>query len=139
MFQTGNPLHSNYVELVCNIMPKHTAATFADYGFGLGCNTMEGREQKHQMIAKYQAHSTYHSRWAMTFRHEFIHLIYLRSHGFDKLRYKKKSMNYVPPITEHKCPRCYLLLSFVWKPDESLCPLCDHSSMEGAINPQPRK
>ena len=31
----------------------HSQMTFDSYRIGLGCNTMEGREQKHQVIAKY--------------------------------------------------------------------------------------
>ena len=62
---------------------------------GLGCNTMEGREQKHQMISKYAENSTYQNSWPMIFRHEYIQLIYLRENGYDNVSYTKKSVNYI--------------------------------------------
>ena len=112
---------------LCNIM--HSRRTFEDYGFGIGCNTMEGREQKHQMLVKYQAHSTFAKRWQMTFLHEFVHMIYLPSNGLDRLRYKKRSIKCVPKKTNRSCPNCAMLLSEIWDPEKSSCPLCDHSSM----------
>ena len=63
--------------------PKHTRETFETYGFGLGCNTIEGREQKHQMVENYHSHLHYHDRWLSAFRQEFIHLIRLRENGYD--------------------------------------------------------
>ena len=61
----------------------------------LGYNTMEGREQKQQMISKYTEYSTYQNRWPMIFRHEYIQLIYLRENGYDNVNYTKKSVNYI--------------------------------------------
>ena len=61
---------------------------------GLGGNTMEGREQKRQMIAKYAGNTTYQNRWLMIFRHKYMQLIYLRENGYDNIKYIKKSSNY---------------------------------------------
>ena len=47
---------------VCNASPVHAELCLKSYGFGLGCNTMEGREQKHQMIAKYSKNTTPQNR-----------------------------------------------------------------------------
>ena len=48
------------------------------FGLGLGVNSMEGREQKHQKIYKYMQNSTLLERWQFVFRHEFISCVYLR-------------------------------------------------------------
>ena len=47
---------------VCNASPVHAEICLSNYGFGLGCNTMEGRKQKHQMIAKYSENTTPQNR-----------------------------------------------------------------------------
>ena len=76
---------------VCNAAPVHAGICYKEYSFGLGCNSMEGREQKHQAICRYANNTTFQNRWPAIFRHEYIHLIYLRENGFDKLNYKKKN------------------------------------------------
>jgi len=38
---------------LCNAAPFHAEITYKDYTLGLGVNTMEGREQKHQAIKRY--------------------------------------------------------------------------------------
>ena len=106
-----------------NVIPVHSQATFDDYGMGLGCNTMEGREQKHQIIAKYQRQTTPKERWRQTFRHEFIHMGYLRLNGFDRTKYTKKSKNYIPVSSDGCCKRCQYTM-----PSGS-CLLCDHVEM----------
>ena len=52
-----------------NVAPCHSEMLFRSLNFGLGINTMEGREQKHQMIMKYSENSTYQERWQFIFRH----------------------------------------------------------------------
>ena len=74
----------------CNVAPVHCKELLELVGFGLGINTMEGREQKHQQLSKYSTKTTYQDRWPMIFRHEFIDNIYLKEKGFDTLRYRKK-------------------------------------------------
>ena len=63
---------------LCNIAPFHVDKCLNMYKMVLGFNTMEGREQKHQMISKYAENSTYQNTWPMIFRREYIQLIYLR-------------------------------------------------------------
>ena len=41
----------------------HAGITYTNYGSDLGYNSMEGREQKHQRIAKYSENPVFHSRW----------------------------------------------------------------------------
>ena len=82
---------------------------------GLGCSTMDGREQKHQMIGKYTENSTYQNRWPMIFRHEYIQLIYLRENGYDNVKYTKKSVNYMKEPAKGFCLICNLQLKEIVK------------------------
>ena len=59
---------------VCNVASVQAEICFKQYGMGLGCVTMEGREQKHQKIEKYSQNTTFQCRWPQIFRHEFIQL-----------------------------------------------------------------
>lgn len=93
---------------LCNAVPFHAAKTLKDYGFGLGCNSMEGREQKHQRIVKYAHNTTYQCRWPYIFRHEFIQLIYLKENGFDQISYNTKNVSYMPVLVENSCQLCGL-------------------------------
>ena len=60
------------------VAPHHAKHLFHKFGFGLGINTMEGREQKHQQITKYLKNTTYQNRCPNIFRHECMQLIYLK-------------------------------------------------------------
>ena len=105
---------------MANIMPVHSMVTFERYGFGLGCNSMEGREQKHQKIAGYHNHAHFNNRWYKAFQHEFVELWYLRMNGLDRKTYQKRSINYVPD-NSFGCATCKGEL----EADHS-CVLCDN-------------
>ena len=105
---------------LCVVSPSHTKCLFQRLGLGLGSNTMEGREQKHQKIYKYMQNSTQNERWQFVFRHEFISCVYLRENGFDQKRYNKKLISYIPLQESGNCS-CGLPLL------EGFCKLC-HSS-----------
>ena len=47
---------------ICNVSPVYAEICLKSYGFGLGCNTLEDREQKHQIIAKYSENTTPQNR-----------------------------------------------------------------------------
>ena len=104
---------------LCNVVPFHAGKCLNMYNMGLGCNTMEGREQKHQMISKYAENSTYQNR------HEYIQLIYLRENGYDNIKYTKKSVNYIEEPAKGFCLICNLQLKEIQKD----CPLCKSSLM----------
>ena len=93
---------------LCQVAPVHAHITLNLYGFGLGCNTMEGREQKHQAIGKYAENTTVKDRWPQIFRHEFIHLVYLRENEFDQTKYTKTTNKYVPDYNDSKCKNCLM-------------------------------
>lgn len=104
----------------CNAAPVHTKICLSKYGMGLGCNSMEGREQKHQMISRYAENTTFQNRWPLIFRHEFIQLIHLRENGFDKVNYITRSKPYVPDVSDNKCKNCRMQFS-----SNKICKLCD--------------
>ena len=108
---------------LCVAAPVHAEKTYKDYGFGLGCNTMEGQEQKHQKIAKYAENTTSQLRWPLIFRHEFLQLVYLREHGYDQNIYHKKKLSYLPVESDERCPDCSLLL------EQGSCVICSSPLM----------
>ena len=56
----------------CNIAPHHAKEALLLYGLGLGINSMEACEQKHQKIKKYAENTTFQTKWPMIFKHEFL-------------------------------------------------------------------
>ena len=62
----------------------------------------------------------------MIFQHEFIQLVYLRENGYDNVKYKKKSSNYILMSRETPCSYCHL----EFKPSNSLYVLCDSNFMK---------
>ena len=105
---------------VCNISPTHARVCLESYSLGLGCNTMEGREQKHQTISKYSENTTYQNRWPLIFRHEFVQLIFLRENGFDNNRYNKRIRPYIPLLSKLSCSECVMDLAS----EDASCFLC---------------
>lgn len=107
------------------IAPKHAECLLNTTGFGLGINTMEGHEQKHQQIGKYFVNTRVQEKWNYIFRHEFIQLVYLRENGFDSIRYRKRNTKYLPNVEELHCVTCSLKLNSFDK-----CDLCDSDEMK---------
>ena len=95
-----------------NCSPFHAKQTLDEYNFGLGINSMEGREQKHQQIKTYMNNITLSCRWPRIFRHECIQFIYLRENGFDQNIYTKRGIIYIPDVDEHSCVNCGFNLTF---------------------------
>ena len=106
------------VWVLCNVAPNHAKETLLLYGLGLGINSMEAREQKHQKIKKYAENTTFQNKWPMIFRHEFLQEIFLRERGFDQLRYKKRQNKYMPDILKDSCLICGLKFA------QDVCHLC---------------
>ncbi|KAK3722872.1 hypothetical protein QZH41_020446 [Actinostola sp. cb2023] len=61
-------------------IPYYTAEIFHDLGFGLGLNSMQGREAKHAKLASYAKNTTRGKRlrWWQMFKHEFMETIWLK-------------------------------------------------------------
>lgn len=63
------------------VVPYHTKQIFELLGYGLGLNSMQGREAKHIKLANYVKNTCNvrkHLRWGIVFRHEFVSLLWLR-------------------------------------------------------------
>ena len=90
----------------------HAKHLFHKFGFDLGINTMEGREQKHQQIIKYSKSTTYQNPWADIFRHKYRQLIYLIGSRFDLKKYQHSKTTYIPKhkigLFEYSLPLIYL-------------------------------
>ena len=93
---------------LCNISPYHAKTTLSLYSLGLGVNSMEPREQKHQRLNKYAENTTVSNKWPMIFRYEFLQLIFLREMGYDEVNYYRKSKKYLPDIRDNNCSNCGL-------------------------------
>ena len=104
------------------VAPHHAKHLFHKFGFGLGINTMEGREQKHQQITKYSKNTTYQNRWADIFRHEYMQLICLRENGFDLKKYQQSKTTY---MRKHKIGLCECSLPLI----DLHCEVCDSDYM----------
>ena len=95
---------------LCHVVPVHAADVYDRFKLGLGITSMEGREQKNQMVHKYSLNTTVQNRWPYIFRHEFLQLIYLRENGFDVKKYMKRPRSYYPGSGDKHCRLCKLLL-----------------------------
>ena len=93
--------------------PGHAKDLFNKLRLGIGCNTMEGREQKHQQIDKYSKNSLYQERWKFVFRHEYIQLIYLRENNLDNVKYRKGLSQYNFNVGTEHYRNCFLKCDFV--------------------------
>ena len=109
-----------------NADPINPEQCLKSYRFGLGCNTMEGREQKHQKISKYAENTTVQNRWPIIFRHEFIKLIHLRENGYGSVKYIKKFSKYILVPEENSCEQCFL----EFQPHSTQCALCNNDFMK---------
>ena len=49
--------------VLCNITPHHAEDMLESYGLGLGAMSMEPREQKHQVLARYSENTTVQEKW----------------------------------------------------------------------------
>ena len=102
-------------------IPYHAKIVFDKFAFGLGINTMQGREAKHTMISKFASHSTPGLRWRLIFRHEFISTIWLRSKDPRAIRFTHQQVNYLPQFVASD-DYCYCGLPK--KPDIEKCGIC---------------
>ena len=109
-----------------NADPINPEQCLKSYRFGLGCNTMEGREQKHQKISKYAENTTVQNRWPIIFRHEFIKLIHLIENGYDSVKYIKKFSKHILVPEENSCEQSFL----EFQPHSTQCALCNNDFMK---------
>ena len=84
-------------------IPYSTQQLFKESGFGLGLNSMQGREAKHIKLAAYVQNTcniNKNQRWWMVFRHEYVSMVWLRELGPHSITYrpekKKACDSYIP-------------------------------------------
>lgn len=87
------------------VVPVHAKLMFNKFKTGLGLNTMQGREAKHQRLAALSKNTTYKRRWHQIFRHEYMCLVWLRQQNPHNDNYCKSKFKYVPArcITDSFC------------------------------------
>ena len=66
------------VRTLGHVVPVYTNKLFDKYNTGLGLNTMQGREAKHQRLEAYSKNTTVKNRWQQVFRNEYMTLIWLK-------------------------------------------------------------
>ena len=101
------------------VAPNHAKHLFHKFGFDLGINTKDGREQKHQQITKYSKNNIYQSRWADIFCHEYMQLIYLRKNGFDLKKYQQSKTTITPKHKTGLCECSLPLIDLHWEVGDS--------------------
>ena len=118
-------------------IPYHTSQLFETLGYGLGLNSMQGREAKHVKLAKYVENTCNvkkSMRWWIVFRHEFVCLIWLREMDPYSVIYhqekKKDPDSYIPKrVKDHDERFCYCGLLKLNVTDEG-CMVCTDNVMK---------
>ena len=118
-------------------IPYHTSQLFETLGFGLGLNSIQGREAKHVKLAKYVENTCNvkkSMRWWIVFRHDFVCLIWLREMDPYSVIYhqekKKDTDGYIPKrVTDHNERFCYCGLLKLNVTDEG-CMVCTDNVMK---------
>jgi hypothetical protein len=111
------------------VVPVHTQEMKKSYGLGLGLNSMEGREAKHIAISKYCLNTVYAYRCEQVFHHEYISLIWLRTHGYTNVNINSSStgstLSYLPKRVRSKDPN-YCVCGMQKVASVDLCRFCGH-------------
>ena len=93
-------------------IPYHCLQLFDKLGYGLGLNSMQGREAKHIKLAKYIENTCNvrkNDRWWIVFKHEFISLVWLRELDPLSITYKnQEAVSFIPKKVSTKPTQyCY--------------------------------
>lgn len=118
-------------------IPYCTQQLFKESGFGLGLNSMQGREAKHIKLASYVQNTcnvNKNQRWWMVFRHEYLSLVWLREIDPYSITYrpekKKACDSYIPKrVAEKHALYCYCGLQKS-NSDDDKCSICMSSTMK---------
>ena len=94
-----------------HVVPVHMREIFTKYGVGLSINSMEGREAKHQAIARYAQNSTFNRCFVMSLSPSF---------GYRKKETSSKEI-YIPNrVSEPKFCYCGMPAT------NTMCKCCSH-------------
>lgn len=111
-------------------IPYYTSEIYSDLGFGLGLNSMQGREAKHAKLAAYAKNTTKGKRlrWWQIFKHEFMELVWLKEKDPQQVI---KKLNYTPTSEndQKKCVKDKYIPSYCYNNDGfCVCGLIKSSS-----------
>ena len=116
-------------------IPYHTSQLKEKLGYGLGLNSMQGREAKHVKLACYVQNTCNvkkSSRWWTVFRHEFVNMVWLRERDPYSITYhsenKNSSDSYIPKRLKDN-EFCHCGRSKLGANDEG-CPICMSDIMQ---------
>lgn len=118
-------------------IPYHTKQLFEECGYGLGLNSMQGREAKHIKLASYVQNTcnvNKNQRWWVVFRHEFVSLVWLRELDPYSITYRcekrKVCDSYIPKrVVDSHSMYCYCGMEKSSVGDEG-CHICTSSIMK---------
>ena len=98
-FNLASLFHSTNVSVwtMGHCFSFHSNQLMEDLGVGLGINSMQGREAKHQQLASFAEFSLIKNRWEKVFRHEHMSLIWLRQQNPFSDGYSKCKDKCIPP------------------------------------------
>jgi hypothetical protein len=115
-----------------HIVPVHVRDMKDKYDLGLAMNSMEGRESKHQSIARYSKNTIYHLRWQQIFRHEYVSLLWLRERGYNGGQHSSsRNLTYIPNRALHDPNYCYC--GYHKEESEPKCVYCLHPHREKVV------
>jgi hypothetical protein len=109
-------------------IPYHCLQVFNQLKYGLGLNSMQGREAKHIKLAKYVENTCNvrkSDRWWIVFRHEFISMIWLRELDPFSISYKNKKAESYTPTRINSTQYCYCG-NLKNSPNAEKCSICSN-------------
>lgn len=113
-------------------VPYHCNELFESIGYGLGLNSMQGREAKHIKLAKYVQNTCNvrkSDRWWVVFRHEFVSIVWMReldplSTTYQSKKKKPVGSSYIP-VRVIKKPASHCFCGNVKKLETDIkCAIC---------------
>ena len=114
----------------------HVEQLFMESGYGLGLNTMKGREAKHIKLAHYVENTCNvhkNQRWWTVFRQEYISLVWLRELDPNGVTYRREkgeaSDSYVPKRVATKNP-LYCFCGLQKSRSDDACTICSSNIMQ---------
>lgn len=112
-------------------VPYHMKELYDTLGYGLGLNSMQGREAKHVKLKNYVNNTCNvrkELRWAIVFRHEYVSLLWLREADPCYTCSQGKLLSYIPKKVQNgDCLTCTCGLSK--SATEEGCKLCTSNIM----------
>jgi hypothetical protein len=132
----GNTV-SPTVWTVAHAIPYHCNQLLETTGYGLGLNSMQGREAKHIKLAKYVKNTCNvrkGDRWWVVFKHEFVSNVWLRELDPMSITYKsgkpaRKRENSYIPLRVVKNPANYCFCGNTKAPETVKCEICSNNMM----------